>query len=179
MNHPSGYSIDTIIGLEVHVQLKTKTKLFCNCSTQFGATPNTQVCPVCLGHPGALPVMNEQAIHLSLKAGLALDCEIPPMTKWDRKQYFYPDLPKGYQISQFDLPICQNGHLDLTTDALSDQPRRIRILRAHLEEDAGKSMHDEASGQFDSKIDLNRCGTPLLEIVSHPDLRSSKEAKRL
>ena len=177
MNHPSGYSIDTIIGLEVHVQLKTKTKLFCNCSTQFGATPNTQVCPVCLGHPGALPVMNEQAIHLSLKAGLALDCEIPPMTKWDRKQYFYPDLPKGYQISQFDLPICQNGHLDLTTDALSDQPRRIRILRAHLEEDAGKSMHDEASGQFDSKIDLNRCGTPLLEIVSHPDLRSSKEAK--
>ena len=177
MNQSYGYSIETIIGLEVHVQLKTKTKLFCHCSTKFGAAPNTQVCPVCLGHPGALPVMNHEAINLSLRAGLALDCEIPTMTKWDRKQYFYPDLPKGYQISQFDLPICQNGHIDISLNANPDEIRRIRILRAHLEEDAGKSMHDEAEGQFESKIDLNRCGTPLLEIVSHPDLRSAAEAK--
>ncbi len=177
MNQSNGYPTETIIGLEVHVQLKTNTKLFCGCSTQFGAAPNTQVCPVCLGHPGALPVINNQAIELSVKAGLALDCEIPPMTKWDRKQYFYPDLPKGYQISQFDLPICSQGYLYILTGPESLEKRRIRILRAHLEEDAGKSMHDETAGQYDSKIDLNRCGTPLLEIVSEPDLRSSQEAK--
>ena len=112
MTHTDGYPTETIIGLEVHVQLKTDTKLFCGCSTQFGAPPNSQVCPVCLGLPGALPVMNERAIDLSLSAGLAIDCSIPPMTKWDRKQYFYPDLPKGYQISQFDLPICAEGFID-------------------------------------------------------------------
>ena len=177
MTHSDGYPIETIIGLEVHVQLKTKTKLFCGCSTQFGAPPNTQVCPVCLGLPGALPVMNEEAIHLAVRAGLALDCSIPPMTKWDRKQYFYPDLPKGYQISQFDLPICADGFLEIIDPQDPENVRRIGIIRAHLEEDAGKSMHDEAAGQCDTRIDLNRCGTPLLEIVSQPDLRSSAEAK--
>ena len=177
MIQSDGYATETIIGLEVHVQLKTKSKLFCGCSVKFGAAPNTQVCPVCLGHPGALPVMNNQAIELSIKAGLALDCTIPPLTKWDRKQYFYPDLPKGYQISQFDLPICAEGYLDIHQDSTSEESRRIRILRAHLEEDAGKSMHDEGAGITDSRIDLNRCGTPLLEIVSQPDLRSSQEAK--
>jgi aspartyl-tRNA(Asn)/glutamyl-tRNA(Gln) amidotransferase subunit B len=177
MTHPNGYPIKTIIGLEVHVQLKTQTKLFCGCSTQFGAPPNTQVCPVCLGLPGALPVMNEQAIELAVRAGLALNCSIPPITKWDRKQYFYPDLPKGYQISQFDMPICADGFLELIDPADPDQVCRIGILRAHLEEDAGKSMHDEAAGHSDSRIDLNRCGTPLLEIVSQPDLRSAAEAK--
>lgn len=181
MNSADGYPTETIIGLEVHVQLKTETKLFCSCSTTFGASPNTQVCPVCLGLPGALPVMNSRAIDLSILAGLALDCSIPPMTKWDRKQYFYPDLPKGYQISQFDLPICADGFIDITSgqDEGDQEPetRRIGIIRAHLEEDAGKSMHDEAAGRSDSRIDLNRCGTPLLEIVSQPDLRSSAEAK--
>ena len=177
MTLSDGYPTETIIGLEVHVQLKTQTKLFCSCSTQFGAPPNTQVCPVCLGLPGALPVMNEQAIDLAIRAGLAIDCSIPPMTKWDRKQYFYPDLPKGYQISQFDLPICADGFVKITDDNDPEKIRRIGIIRAHLEEDAGKSMHDEASGRSDSRIDLNRCGTPLLEIVSQPDLRSANEAK--
>lgn len=172
-----GYPTTTIIGLEVHVQLKTETKLFCRCQSLFGAPPNTQVCPVCLGLPGALPVMNETAIELSIRAGLALDCSIPPLTKWDRKQYFYPDLPKGYQISQYDLPICADGFIDIVDPVDPDQSRRIGIVRAHLEEDAGKSMHDEASGRSDSRIDLNRCGTPLLEIVSAPDIRSSAEAK--
>ncbi|PAY20205.1 Asp-tRNA(Asn)/Glu-tRNA(Gln) amidotransferase GatCAB subunit B [Rhodopirellula sp. SM50] len=166
----------TIIGLEVHVQLKTATKLFCGCSTKFGSPPNTQVCPVCLGLPGALPVINEHAIELAIRAGLAINCDIPPLTKWDRKQYFYPDLPKGYQISQFDLPICADGCLEITDPADGDATRKIGITRAHLEEDAGKSMHDEAAGRADSRIDLNRCGTPLLEIVSEPDLRTAEEA---
>ena len=166
-----------IIGLEVHVQLKTASKLFCRCSTEFGAPPNTQVCPVCLGLPGALPVMNEHAIDLAIETGLALNCEIPPLTKWDRKQYFYPDLPKGYQISQFDLPICVDGYVDISDPDKEDEIRRIRLVRAHLEEDAGKSMHDESSGVSESRIDLNRCGTPLLEIVSQPDMRSAAEAK--
>jgi len=177
MTLSDGYPTETIIGLEVHVQLKTQTKLFCSCSTQFGAPPNSQVCPVCLGLPGALPVMNEHAIDLAIRAGLAIDCSIPPMTKWDRKQYFYPDLPKGYQISQFDLPICADGFIEIADDDNPEATRRIGIIRAHLEEDAGKSMHDEASGRGDSRIDLNRCGTPLLEIVSQPDLRSATEAK--
>lgn len=177
MTLSDGYPTETIIGLEVHVQLKTQTKLFCSCSTRFGAPPNTQTCPVCLGLPGALPVMNERAIDLAIRAGLAIDCSIPPMTKWDRKQYFYPDLPKGYQISQFDLPICADGFLDIADEEDPEKTRRIGIIRAHLEEDAGKSMHDEATGRSDSRIDLNRCGTPLLEIVSHPDLRSASEAK--
>lgn len=166
-----------VIGLEVHVQLKTQTKLFCGCSTEFGAPPNTNVCPVCLGLPGALPVLNDEAITLAIRTGLAIHCNIPPMTKWDRKQYFYPDLPKGYQISQFDLPICADGAIDIADPADPDSTRRIGIIRAHLEEDAGKSMHDESAGISESRIDLNRCGTPLLEIVSQPDMRTAAEAK--
>lgn len=172
-SHP----VTVIIGLEVHVQLKTRTKLFCGCTTDFGMAANSQVCPVCLGMPGALPVMNREAIKLSVRTGLALNCSIPPLTKWDRKQYFYPDLPKGYQISQFDLPICADGFLEIQDPADDQSRRHIGIVRAHLEEDAGKSMHDEAAGISDTKIDLNRCGTPLLEIVSQPDLRTADEAK--
>lgn len=166
-----------IIGLEVHVQLQTKTKLFCRCETRFGEPPNTLTCPVCSGTPGALPVMNRRAFDLSLVTAVALDCEIPEFTKWDRKQYYYPDLPKGYQISQYDLPMSQNGYLEIEDPAGSDVPRRIGITRAHLEEDAGKSMHDEAAGKADTRIDLNRTGTPLLEIVSEPDMRTAAEAK--
>jgi aspartyl-tRNA(Asn)/glutamyl-tRNA(Gln) amidotransferase subunit B len=167
----------TIIGLEVHVQLSTASKLFCGCSTRFGAEPNTQTCPVCIGMPGTLPVMNRQAFRLALKTALALDCEIPPFTKWDRKQYYYPDLPKNYQISQYDLPMSQNGFLDISDPKGLFEPKRVRILRAHLEEDAGKMLHDEVAGKADSLIDLNRTGTPLLEIVTEPDLRSPDEAK--
>jgi aspartyl-tRNA(Asn)/glutamyl-tRNA(Gln) amidotransferase subunit B len=168
---------EIIIGLEVHVQLQTKTKLFCRCSTQFGQPPNTQTCPVCIGMPGSLPVMNREAFQLSLKTAIALNCEIPEFTKWDRKQYFYPDLPKGYQISQFDLPMSQNGWLEISDPKHAFEPKKVRLIRAHLEEDAGKSMHDEAAGKADSRIDLNRTGTPLLEIVSEPDMRSPKEAR--
>jgi aspartyl-tRNA(Asn)/glutamyl-tRNA(Gln) amidotransferase subunit B len=167
----------TIIGLEVHVQLATKSKLFCRCSTAFGAEPNTQTCPVCIGMPGTLPVMNREAYDLSLKTALAINCEIPKFTKWDRKQYYYPDLPKGYQISQYDLPMSANGFLVIADEKAGVEPKRIRITRAHLEEDAGKSVHDELAGKADSEIDLNRTGTPLLEIVSEPDMRSSAEAK--
>ena len=167
----------TIIGLEVHVQLATASKLFCGCSTRFGAPPNTQTCPVCIGLPGALPVMNRAAFQLALKTAIALNCEIPDFTKWDRKQYYYPDLPKGYQISQYDLPMSQHGYFEIADPQGGHEPKRVRILRAHLEEDAGKSIHDEVAGKGDSLIDLNRTGTPLLEIVSEPDLRSSLEAK--
>ncbi len=173
----SSDAYDIVIGLEVHVQLATKTKLFCGCSTQFGAAPNTQTCPVCIGMPGSLPVMNRRAYLLSIKTALAVGCRIPSFTKWDRKSYYYPDLPKGYQISQFDLPLSENGHLDISDPNGRFEPTRIGIIRAHLEEDAGKSMHDEAAGKADSRIDLNRVGTPLLEIVSEPDLRSPLEAK--
>lgn len=166
-----------IVGLEVHVQLSTHSKLFCGCSTEFGADPNTQVCPVCLGQPGALPVMNREAVALAIRTGLALNCEIASVTKWDRKNYFYPDLPKGYQISQFDQPICGPGYLDFPDPEQPDQPMRVRLIRAHLEEDAGKSMHDEVASKADSRIDLNRTGTPLLEIVSEPDIRSAQAAK--
>lgn len=168
---------DIIIGLEVHVQLATKSKLFCRCSTQFGSSPNTQTCPVCIGLPGSLPVMNQEAYDLSLKTAVALNCEIPRRTKWDRKQYYYPDLPKGYQISQFDLPMSANGWLEISDSTGRFEPKRVGITRAHLEEDAGKSMHDEAMGKADSRIDLNRTGTPLLEIVSEPDMRSAWEAR--
>jgi aspartyl-tRNA(Asn)/glutamyl-tRNA(Gln) amidotransferase subunit B len=186
----SPYTI--IIGLEVHVQLLTNSKMFCACSTKFGMPPNTQTCPVCIGMPGSLPVMNRKAFQLALKTAVALNCEIPHFTKWDRKNYYYPDLPKGYQISQFDLPMSNHGWLEIEateTSPLPDQrcasvpgegtkaARRIGIIRAHLEEDAGKSMHDEVAGKADSRIDLNRAGTPLLEIVSEPDLRSPEEAK--
>jgi aspartyl-tRNA(Asn)/glutamyl-tRNA(Gln) amidotransferase subunit B len=228
-----------IIGLEVHVQLLTESKMFCGCGTKFGEPPNTQTCPVCIGMPGALPVINRKAFELALRTAVALNCEIARFTKWDRKNYYYPDLPKGYQISQFDLPIGGQGWLEIegqggqrlsprplagegpgvrADDPLANRPnplpkgegtashsphpsplpkgegiasrsphpnplpagegtRRIRILRAHLEEDAGKSMHDEAAGMADSRIDLNRAGTPLLEIVSQPDMRSPTEAK--
>jgi aspartyl-tRNA(Asn)/glutamyl-tRNA(Gln) amidotransferase subunit B len=164
----------TVIGLEVHVQLLTRTKLFCGCSTQFGLPPNSATCPVCAGLPGVLPVMNRRAFDLALKAALALNCEIAPFTKWDRKNYYYPDLPKNYQISQYDLPFSHDGWLEIDTAA---GPKRVRILRVHLEEDAGKMLHDEQGGGKDSLVDLNRTGTPLLEIVSQPDLSAPEEAK--
>jgi aspartyl-tRNA(Asn)/glutamyl-tRNA(Gln) amidotransferase subunit B len=170
-------SYTTIIGLEVHVQLLTASKLFCGCSTRFGAEPNTQTCPVCIGMPGTLPVINREAFRLALRTAAALNCEIPPRTKWDRKQYYYPDLPKNYQISQYDLPMSEHGHLEISDPKDRFAPKRVRIRRAHLEEDAGKSLHDELAGKADSLIDLNRTGTPLLEIVSEPDMRSSIEAK--
>lgn len=168
---------EVIIGLEVHTQLATRTKLFCRCSTKYGASPNTQTCPVCLGLPGSLPMMNRQAHQLALKTACALNLQIPNFTKWDRKNYYYPDLPKGYQISQYDLPMSQDGFLEISDPKGHFEPKKVGITRAHLEEDAGKSMHDEAAGKADSRIDLNRTGTPLLEIVSEPDMRSSLEAK--
>ena len=169
----------TIIGLEVHVQLRTRSKIFCGCSPRFNPDePNTQTCPVCLGLPGALPVMNRAAFDLSLKTAIALNCQIAEFTKWDRKQYYYPDLPKAYQISQFDLPFSSAGWLDIAADEEGADPRRIRITRAHLEEDAGKSVHDESGQGGDSRVDLNRTGTPLLEIVSEPDLRTGSESRR-
>ncbi len=169
--------VTVVIGLEVHVQLDTQSKLFCSCSTEYGAPPNTQTCPVCTGMPGSLPVINRRAIELAAKTGLALNCQIARFTKWDRKNYFYPDLPKGYQISQFDKPICGPGYLDISDPKGAFEPRRVRIERAHLEEDAGKSLHDESQAGGKSRIDLNRTGTPLLEIVTRPDLRSPAEAK--
>lgn len=163
-----------VVGLEVHVQLKTQTKLFCGCGTAFGQSPNSQTCPVCLGLPGALPVMNRRAFQLSLRAALALNCEIASFTKWDRKNYYYPDLPKNYQISQFDLPFSNGGYLEIETEKGS---KKIRLIRAHLEEDAGKMIHDEKEAKADSLVDLNRTGTPLLEIVSEPDISTPEEAK--
>src|SRR2546421_4735676 len=163
-----------VIGLEVHVQLLTRTKLFCGCSTQFGLPPNPATCPVCIGLPGVLPVMNRKAFELALRAALALNCEIAPFTKWDRKNYYYPDLPKNYQISQYDLPFSHDGWLEILTAAGT---KRIGIIRVHLEEDAGKMLHDEQKGGRESLVDLNRAGTPLLEIVSKPDLSSAEEAK--
>jgi aspartyl-tRNA(Asn)/glutamyl-tRNA(Gln) amidotransferase subunit B len=166
-----------VIGLEVHVQLATRTKLFCRCSTKFGGPPNTQTCPTCIGMPGTLPVMNAEAFALGLKTAVALNCQIARFTKWDRKNYYYPDLPKGYQISQFDLPFSHDGWLEISDPKGKIESKKIGIIRAHLEEDAGKSIHDELAGQADSRIDLNRAGTPLLEIVSQPDMRSPAEAK--
>ncbi len=163
---------EVVIGLEVHVQLNTRTKIFCNCSTEFGKSPNTQVCPVCMGQPGVLPVLNKEVVWKAVKAGLALNGEISKYSKFDRKNYFYPDLPKGYQISQFDLPIMKNGYLDINLS--NDETKRIRITRIHMEEDAGKLIHGE--GEAISYVDFNRAGVPLLEIVSEPDMRSSEEA---
>jgi aspartyl-tRNA(Asn)/glutamyl-tRNA(Gln) amidotransferase subunit B len=166
---------DVIIGLEVHVQLQTQTKIFCGCSAAFNPEqPNVQTCPVCLGLPGSLPVLSERAMHLAIKTALALNCQIARFTKWDRKQYFYPDLPKGYQISQYDLPFSHDGWVEIEHDG---RIRRVRIIRAHLEEDAGKNLHDETGRGRDSQVDLNRAGTPLVEIVTHPDLRSAQEAR--
>jgi aspartyl-tRNA(Asn)/glutamyl-tRNA(Gln) amidotransferase subunit B len=163
-----------VIGLEVHVQLLTRTKLFCGCSTQFGLVPNSATCPVCIGMPGVLPVMNRRAFELALRAALALNCKIAAFTKWDRKNYYYPDLPKNYQISQYDLPFSHDGFLEIETPA---GPKKIGIIRVHLEEDAGKMLHDEQGTGKDSLVDLNRTGTPLCEIVSQPDLSSPEEAK--
>lgn len=166
---------EVVIGLEVHVELKTKTKIFCGCSTEFGAEPNTQVCPGCAGFPGMLPVLNEQAVEYAIKAGLALNCEIADYCKFDRKNYFYPDLPTAYQISQFDYPICLGGYLDIEVDG---NKKRIGITRAHLEEDAGKLIHEgNITTSSYSLVDLNRAGVPLLEIVSEPDMRSAEEAR--
>src|SRR5947207_5549290 len=164
----------TVVGLEVHVQLLTRSKLFCGCSTEFGLPPNSSTCPVCIGMPGVLPVMNGRAFDLALKAAVALNCQIAPFTKWDRKNYYYPDLPKNYQISQYDLPFSHDGWLEIETDA---EAKRVGIIRVHLEEDAGKMLHDEKGGGRESLVDLNRAGTPLLEIVSQPDLSTPEEAK--
>src|SRR5438477_9034079 len=163
-----------VIGLEVHVQLLTRTKLFCGCSTQFGLPPNSATCPVCLGLPGSLPVMNRRAFELALRAAVALNCEVADFTKWDRKNYYYPDLPKNYQISQYDLPFSREGWLEVETE---QGTKRVGIIRAHLEEDAGKMLHDEKGGGKNSLVDLNRTGTPLLEIVSKPDLDAPEDAK--
>lgn len=165
---------EAVIGLEVHVELKTQSKIFCSCSTAFGAEPNTQVCPVCAGMPGALPVLNRQVVEYAIKTGLALNGEIAGMSKYDRKNYFYPDLPKAYQVSQYDQPICRAGYLEIETE---EGKKRIGINRVHIEEDAGKLIHQGAITTSPySLVDLNRSGVPLLEIVSEPDLRTPREA---
>ena len=163
-----------IVGLEIHVQLCTKSKMFCGCAVEFGQKPNSRVCPVCLGMPGVLPVMNKQAFEYAVLVGLALNCEIAQFTKWDRKSYYYPDLPKNYQISQYDLPLSTNGYIEIPLE--SGKTKNIRIIRAHLEEDAGKNLH--TAGNF-SQVDLNRTGTPLLEIVTEPDMNSAAEVRAL
>lgn len=167
-------SFETVIGLEVHAQLKTSSKIFCGCPTEFGGTPNTNICPVCTGQPGVLPVLNKKAVDFIVKTGLALNCRINSRSIFARKQYFYPDLPKNYQISQYELPVCENGWLDITVDG---KQKRIRIHRIHLEEDAGKLLHAIGSRELDhSLVDLNRTGVPLMEIVSEADMRSPEEA---
>ncbi len=162
---------NVVIGLEVHCQLSTRTKIFCGCSPVFGAEPNRQTCPICLGHPGVLPVLNRAVVHAGIMAGLATHCEIRSPNVFSRKHYFYPDLPKGYQISQYDKPICEHGHLEILVDG---ETKRIGLTRIHMEEDAGKNMHEGLDGV--SHVDLNRAGVPLLEAVSEPDLRSPEEA---
>src|SRR5271170_1758246 len=165
---------EPVIGLEVHVQLLTASKIFCACSTRFGDPPNSNVCPVCLGLPGSLPVLNKRAVEMAMRASLALNCTVHEHSRFARKNYFYPDLPKGYQISQYELPLATSGFLQVE---VKGQPKRIGITRLHLEEDAGKSLHD---GFFESAektyVDFNRCGTALSEIVSEPDMRSPDEA---
>jgi aspartyl-tRNA(Asn)/glutamyl-tRNA(Gln) amidotransferase subunit B len=177
---PSSTALDPIakyepvIGLEVHVQLATRTKIFCGCPTSFGAPPNTNVCPVCLGLPGALPVLSRQAVELGIEASLALHCTVNPKSIFARKNYFYPDLPKGYQISQYDQPLAEHGFVEIEVDGAT---KRIGITRVHMEDDAGKSIHDgfKDSNRY-TYVDLNRSGTPLIEIVTEPDIRSSEEA---
>lgn len=163
-----------VVGLEIHVQLCTETKMFCGCALSFGEEANSRVCPVCLGMPGVLPVMNKQAVEYAVLVAVALDCKITEFTKWDRKSYYYPDLPKNYQISQYDLPFSADGYIEIPLE--SGQTKRVRIIRAHLEEDAGKNLH--TAGNF-SQVDLNRAGTPLLEIVTEPDMNSAAEVRAL
>lgn len=167
---------EIVIGLEIHTELKTNSKIFCGCSTKFGSEQNTNVCPVCLGLPGVLPVINEKVVEFAVKAGLALNCEILPFSKFDRKNYYYPDLPKNFQTSQYDLPIAVNGHLDIEVNG---ETKRINITRIHMEEDAGKLVHSGAtiSSSDSALVDYNRTGVPLLEIVSEPDIRSAEEAR--
>ncbi len=162
---------ESVIGLEVHAQLLTESKIFCGCSTRFGASPNHQTCPVCLGLPGVLPVLNRKVVDFALRTALATHCTIAPLSRWARKNYFYPDLPKGYQISMYESPIAEHGYVEITDHG---QARKIRLTRIHMEEDAGKSLHDAEAGA--SLVDLNRTGVPLLEIVSEPDIRSATEA---
>jgi aspartyl-tRNA(Asn)/glutamyl-tRNA(Gln) amidotransferase subunit B len=168
---------ETVIGLECHVELSTATKMFCGCRNEFGAPPNTNVCPVCLGHPGSLPVPNEKAIEYIVRIGLALDCRIAPHSVFHRKNYFYPDMPKNFQISQYDLPICIDGHLDIEVDGTT---RRVGITRVHQEEDTGKTSHGSISGRIheadSALVDYNRAGVPLVEVVSEPDIRTPEEA---
>src|SRR3954451_3144077 len=168
---------EVVIGLEVHAQLTTNTKIFCGCPTSFGAPPNTNVCPVCLGLPGALPVLSKPAVEMAIKAGLALNCRINPVSRFARKNYFYPDLPKGYQISQYDQPLAEHGFVDVIAEGAGGAVKRIGVTRVHMEDDAGKSIHDgfKDSDRY-TYVDLNRSGTPLIEIVSEPDMRSSAEA---
>jgi len=162
---------EAVIGLEVHAQLSTNSKIFCGCSTKFGSDPNSNVCPICLGHPGVLPVLNKKVVEYAVLMGLATNCQIRERSTFARKNYFYPDSPKGWQTSQFDEPICENGYLDVTTSDGEDH--RLRINRIHMEEDAGKSIHDKGS---ETLVDLNRTGVPLIEIVSEPDMHSAEEA---
>ena len=163
---------EVVIGLEVHAELSTKTKIFCSCPTEFGGEPNTHCCPVCMAMPGALPVLNTKVVEYAIKAGLATNCDIARISKNDRKNYFYPDLPKSYQISQFDMPLCTKGYVEIETE---DGPKKIGLVRIHIEEDAGKLNHDEFGRG--SLVDLNRSGVPLIEIVSEPDMRSTKEVE--
>src|SRR6266576_2868574 len=172
MNH----NYEAVIGLECHAQLLTKSKLFCSCSTKFGEAPNINTCPVCLGLPGALPVLNRVAVAMAVRAALGLNCKVNIESQWARKNYFYPDLPKGYQISQYDRPLATGGSVEVKAGGFV---RRVRLHRIHLEEDAGKSMHEfpwEDVPADVSLVDLNRAGTPLIEIVSEPDIRSGEEA---
>lgn len=162
---------EPIIGLEVHAQLLTQSKIFCGCSTRFGDNPNENTCPVCMGFPGVLPVLNKKVVEFTIRAGLATHCEIARTSRWARKNYFYPDLPKGYQISQYELPICTNGYIDIEANGGEN---RVRLTRIHMEEDAGKNIHDQGSDY--SLVDLNRAGVPLMEIVSEPDIKSPEEA---
>ncbi|MFA7637382.1 MAG: Asp-tRNA(Asn)/Glu-tRNA(Gln) amidotransferase subunit GatB [Monoglobales bacterium] len=163
---------ETVIGIEVHAELSTETKIYCSCKNKFGGEINTHCCPVCTGMPGSLPVLNEKVVDYAIKAGIAMNCEITKNSKQDRKNYFYPDLPKAYQISQFDLPLCHDGKIDIVVDGVR---KSIGITRIHIEEDAGKSIHDAVEGK--TLLDYNRCGVPLIEIVSEPDMRSSADAR--